>query len=157
MSVHENHIVTHQLVGIRHGLLGVAGIIEHDLRDRFSQHPAFGVNVLHRLIGTNPQLRPKRRVRSGQWPDHANFHLCDGRQCAAQYESCDQKNKDNPHASAPLRLTSRTSPKPACMPIIGTTAAPARVVRATKRAWPRTRPLPRRPDNLGEIADGRFP
>ncbi len=58
MPVHEHHTVTRQLVGIRHGLLRVAGIIKNDLLNRFSQHPAFGVDVLHRLIGANPQLRP---------------------------------------------------------------------------------------------------
>jgi hypothetical protein len=75
MPIDEDHAVIDKLVGIGDGLFRIARIIQHDVRDRFSQHTALGVDVGHRLVGAGAQLRPEGGVRAGERADHADLGL----------------------------------------------------------------------------------
>ena len=65
MAGHEDHSGTGELVGDRHGLLRVAGVVAHFQLDLLAQDTAGGIQVGDSLIGASLHLLTESGVLAG--------------------------------------------------------------------------------------------
>ena len=87
----KDDLLAGDLVRRRDGLLGIAGIVgdlEHEL---VAEHPAFGVDVGDRHLGTALHLLAKDRIRAGDRPDNGDFDVGRPRRAGASGD-CRSKN-----------------------------------------------------------------
>ena len=67
--------VADELVGDRHALLGVGGVVAFFDGDLLAENAALGVDVVDRLMHAVRQLRAEGSVGAGDWACHGERHL----------------------------------------------------------------------------------
>ena len=75
MTSHEDHAVTHQFVGQRHRLVGIAEVVADDELDGLREDAALGVEILDRQLGPALILLAEPSVGAGHRAGHANPDL----------------------------------------------------------------------------------
>jgi hypothetical protein len=75
MAIDEFDVVVGHLVGDVEGLLGVAGVVADRELELAAQHPALGVDILHRHLGAALHLLAEGGVLPGDRPDHRHVEV----------------------------------------------------------------------------------